>query len=262
MSGSYVFDNHSTFADIHHQALSALLDPCSAAYTTELLSLPGAHCLEVGAGAGSFAAWLAGQVGAAGQVLATDLKPDRIPVRPQLTALTHDIVTEKVPEPGSWQLIHCRLVLNHLPARREVLAKLAAALAPGGVLLTEDWWSEPPEVFVAYTPEPADAELLRAYHRAALAILDAHGNTRAWAAAAHRAMREEDLTGVRTRVTAGSWPGGSPGTALLTASVGQTRAELLAHGLTATDLDRCLTLFRDPATTFHGHRLYSTSGSR
>jgi 2-polyprenyl-3-methyl-5-hydroxy-6-metoxy-1,4-benzoquinol methylase len=262
VNNTYVFDNHSAFSADHHDALATLLNPTSAAYTRQLLRLDGARCLEIGAGTGSFAVWLADQVGTSGQVLATDIKPDRIPDHPGLRVIRHDIVAEVVPEAGSWDFIHCRLVLNHLPARRSVLATLAAALAPNGVLLTEDWWSEPPEVWVAYTPDPADAVLLRAYHRASLAVLDAHGNDRSWATGAHQAMRAEGLAAVRTWVNAESWPGGSPGTRLLGATACQTRDELIEQGLTAAELDRVVALFRDPQTTFHGHRLYSTAGRR
>ena len=37
--------------------------------------LSGAHCLDVGAGAGSVARWLAAQAGPAGRVVATDADP-------------------------------------------------------------------------------------------------------------------------------------------------------------------------------------------
>jgi 2-polyprenyl-3-methyl-5-hydroxy-6-metoxy-1,4-benzoquinol methylase len=258
----YAFNNDSAHASMHHDALSALLDPASREFARQLLDLRGARCLDVAAGGGGFAHWLAAEVGAGGRVLATDLNPSRIGPAAHLEVIKHDIVAEEIPDAGTWNFVHARLLLNHLPARRAVLAKLADALAPGGVLLTEDWYSEPPGEFVAYGGDASDRELLSRYHAANLAVLDLHGNTRRWATAAHQAMREEGLERVRTVVSAESWVGGSPGTKLLTASVGQLYEELLEQGLSPAELDRVCELFADPAVTFHGHRLYSTSGRR
>ena len=258
----YVFDNDSAHACMHHGALSDLLDARSREFARQLVDLPGARCLEVAAGGGGFAHWLAAEVGPGGHVLATDLNPSLVASAPQLEVIKHNIVTDEIPESGTWNFVHARLLLNHLPPRRAVLAKLAAALAPGGVLLTEDWYSEPPEEFVAYAGDASDRELLRRYHAATLAVYDAHGNTRRWATGAHQAMREEGLEQVQTVVRTESWVGGSPGTKLLTASVGQLYEQLLEQGLTSAELDRVSALFADPEVTFHGHRLYSTSGRR
>lgn len=258
----YAFNNDSAHAGMHHDALSNLLDPATREFAGQLLDLRGARCLDVAAGGGGFAHWLASEVGSGGRVLATDLNPTRIAPAAGLEVIKHDIVAEDVPDAGTWNFVHARLLLNHLPARRAVLAKLADALAPGGVLLTEDWYSEPPEEFAAYVGDKADRELLSRYHAANLAVLDAHGNTRRWATGAHQAMREEGLERVHTVVSAESWVGGSPGTKLLTASVGQLYEELIEQGLSERELDRVRELFADPTVTFHGHRLYSTSGRR
>jgi 2-polyprenyl-3-methyl-5-hydroxy-6-metoxy-1,4-benzoquinol methylase len=40
---------------------------------------------------------------------------------------------------GRYDLIHARLVLSHLPQRRDVLARLVQALRPGGWLVVEDF---------------------------------------------------------------------------------------------------------------------------
>jgi SAM-dependent methyltransferase len=53
----------------------------------------------------------------------------------------HDIVTDPLDE-GHYDLIHARLVLEHIPQRDQVLRRLAAALRPGGWLVVEDFdWS-------------------------------------------------------------------------------------------------------------------------
>ena len=100
--------------------------------------LPGTRCLEVGAGAGSVARWLAAQAGPAGRVVATDDDPrfllgaaaDGIEVR------RHDILAGP-PEPGRYDLVHCRALLCHLHDPPQALRNMAAAVRPGGWLLAE-----------------------------------------------------------------------------------------------------------------------------
>jgi SAM-dependent methyltransferase len=54
-----------------------------------------------------------------------------------LELLRHNILTDPLPD-GEFDLIHCRLVLEHLPGRLDAMAKMARALAPGGWLVIED----------------------------------------------------------------------------------------------------------------------------
>ena len=73
--GEYAFPNAAQGQRERLQALEAVLDPG----TVQQLGDRGVGlewaCLEVGAGAGSIARWLAEQVGPHGRVLATDLNP-------------------------------------------------------------------------------------------------------------------------------------------------------------------------------------------
>src|SRR5690348_11786417 len=54
-------------------ALTEIADPITTRRLTDLGIGPGWCCLEVGAGDGSVARWLAGRVGPEGRVVATDL---------------------------------------------------------------------------------------------------------------------------------------------------------------------------------------------
>jgi len=49
----------------------------------------------------------------------------------------HDISSDPVPS-SSFDLVHARAVLEHVPGRREVIPKLVSALRPGGTLVLED----------------------------------------------------------------------------------------------------------------------------
>jgi SAM-dependent methyltransferase len=113
---------------------------------------PGWTCLEVGGGGGSIAEWLAARVGSTGRVVATDLDTrflDAIDAS-NLEVRTHDIVND-VLEEDAFDLVHTRMLLEHLTARDEILKRLAAAVKPGGWLLVEDldWLT-----YVTITPSP------------------------------------------------------------------------------------------------------------
>jgi len=134
----YPLDNAHTLAARHHQALSALLDPITINRIHGLVSLAGKRCLEVGAGAGSIAHFLAEEVGERGTVTALDINPIHIQPHPRLSIAEHDLTVD--PIDGSYDFIHARLVLSHLPERGPILYRLIQALAPGGYLLIEDWY--------------------------------------------------------------------------------------------------------------------------
>jgi SAM-dependent methyltransferase len=97
----------------------------------------GWRCLEVGAGHGSIAHWLSEKVGADGSVVAGDIDtrfltelPDNVDVR-ELDIRDLDL-------PADFDLVHCRALLMHLPDPADALARIVAALRPGGVLLAEE----------------------------------------------------------------------------------------------------------------------------
>jgi SAM-dependent methyltransferase len=100
---------------------------------------PGWRCLDVGAGDGSVARWLALRVAPEGRVTATDLNPRFLVGHgfPNLEVRRHDLLTDDL-ESGCYDLVHCRFVLMHLPDPLRALQRLAAAVRPGGWLLLEE----------------------------------------------------------------------------------------------------------------------------
>lgn len=106
---------------------------------TALGPLPGAVCLEVGAGDGSVARWLAVRAGPSGRVVATDADP-RFLAGAEAAGVEircHDILADPL-EPARYNLVHCRALLCHLPDPARTLGVMAAAVRPGGWLLVED----------------------------------------------------------------------------------------------------------------------------
>ena len=110
---------------------------------------PGWRVLEVGAGRGSMATWLAERVGPAGQVVATDIDCrylERLDL-PNLQVVQHNIVEDPVDAlgPGSFDLVCSRLVLFWLAGRQhEAVRQIVRCLRPGGWLIDEDGdWGVP-----------------------------------------------------------------------------------------------------------------------
>ena len=94
--------------------------------------------LEVGAGGGGLARWLAEQVGPDGRVLATDVDLQFVGDQPPNVELVrHDIVTDPLP-PERFDLAHARAVLQHVDRREQALANMVAATRPGGWVVVED----------------------------------------------------------------------------------------------------------------------------
>lgn len=120
--------------------LERTFDPITIGHLDRVGIDRGDRCLEIGAGGGSIARWMADRVGPTGRALAIDLDTRwfQHDGSAQLEVLQLDVVTGAIPE-GPWDLIHERLVLQHVPARLDVLDRLIAQLAPGGWLVVEDF---------------------------------------------------------------------------------------------------------------------------
>ena len=122
---------------LFHQ--QAALDPLTTRRLDRIGVGPGWRCLEVGAGQGSIARWLAEAVAPRGRVVATDidsrllehLNGRRIEVR------EHDITVDEL-EQNTYDLAHCRLLLMHLSEPERALKHMVSALRPGGWLVVEE----------------------------------------------------------------------------------------------------------------------------
>jgi 2-polyprenyl-3-methyl-5-hydroxy-6-metoxy-1,4-benzoquinol methylase len=105
----------------------------------------GWQCLEVGAGRGSIARWLAEAVGPTGHVVAADQDPRflrRVPLPPNVEIRTLNILTQEV-EVQQYDLVACRALLMNVPQPEVALAHMAAAVRPGGWLYIEEFDGRP-----------------------------------------------------------------------------------------------------------------------
>ncbi|MFJ4658883.1 class I SAM-dependent methyltransferase [Nocardia sp. NPDC088792] len=118
-------------------ALEAIADPHTIALLERIEVGADWRCTELGAGAGSIARWLARRC-PAGRLVATDLDTRfLVDLGANAEVRQHDMRTDDFPA-GSFDLVHVRSVLEHLPERDEVLPRLAEWVAPGGWLVIED----------------------------------------------------------------------------------------------------------------------------
>lgn len=135
----YLLDNSYQQAGLRLEAISALFDETTFRHMRTLGLSSGWRCWEIGAGGASVPTFLGQAVGEGGSVLATDIDVTwaQASASANVTVIQHDVVNDDPPE-GTFDLIHARLVLVHLPQRQMVLRKLVNALRPGGWLLIED----------------------------------------------------------------------------------------------------------------------------
>lgn len=240
--------------------LEAVFDPLTRGHLTRLGLAPGARCLEVGAGSGSIARWMADQVGSAGWVLAVDLDPRwcRRDGRAQLEVRALDLVVEALPA-GPWDVIHERMVLQHVPERLELLGRLVDALAPGGVLLIEDF--DTGEVRTVDRAGP-NHELIVRMAQAFNRLLGTRGGISDFAANALRNLRAHGLEGTGASGYVALDQGGIGWAIVQAANARQVRDGLISQGVTTEDIDRFLEVLADPDTIVGSSVLISAWGRR
>lgn len=205
----------------------------------------GWSCLEVGAGSGSIARWMAAQVGPGGHVLATD-----IDIRwagdgamPQLELVRRDVVTDPLAQ-GAFDLVHGRLVLVHLPARDAVLTRLVAVLKPGGWIVIEDFDSCLPHCI---DPVDTEEETFVKVGRALVQALQSRGADTGYPRTLPRRLASIGLTEVGATGQLVIFHGGSPAAQLQVANTDQVGGGLVAAGLiTDEERDTYRRLLGDP----------------
>lgn len=254
---TYAFSNRAPQGRQQLDALQDYLDPVTTDCLTGTGVGPGWRCLELGPGGGSIAAWLVDRTGPTGRVTAVDNDLSRLDGVDGLAVLEHDL-QRGLPVSGPFDLIHARLVLLHLPDRRELLRQLVAALAPGGWLVLGEFSGAPLAVLSA--AGPADAALFTKVIDAVCADLVDHGADLAWAHQVHAAAVGAGLTRVRTVEHAESWTGGA-GCRLHAANVSYLADRLIgAGGVTGAELSRFLELMDDPRFCARSWQFVCTRG--
>jgi len=260
-SAGYVFDNADERATgARFTALPQLYDSSTTLHVERLGIQPGWACLEVGAGGGSIARWLAERVGPSGRVLATDIDT-RFLARynePPLEIRQHDITSDPLPE-GAFDLVHTRLLLGHLPARDTALNRMVAALKPGGWLLVEEFdaLSLPPDAKI----NPVEQTL--GLDQAMREVMTARGVDLRLGRLLPGRFRTHGLVDVDAEGRVLLWPGGSTGSLLMRANLEQLREPIVAgSGISESEFDEKLARFDDPDIINPSPIMWSVWGRR
>jgi SAM-dependent methyltransferase len=200
--------------------------------------------LEAGAGGGSIAQWLAGMVGPDGEVVATDVDVRALEAvqEPNLKVLQHDIIRDPLDE-GAYDLVHARLLLEHLPERERGLDKLVRSIRPGGWIVIEDvdYVSGIP-ISAQGGTEHEHTQSVRLQHFARFGVDPYLGRRLPEQLRAHGLERIGNEGRVWVMV------GGSPGARWFKVSLAHLRSQLTGAGLLMdTEIDRMLSLFDEPS---------------
>jgi SAM-dependent methyltransferase len=263
VSGTYAFGNERQVQPERLRLLAELLDEGTFSLLATLGVRPGWRCLEVGAGGGSVAAWLAERVAPEGFVLATDL--DTTVMRgldhPRLEVRVHDILRDPLPEP-SFDLVHARLLLAWLADPQAGLARMAAALKPGGWLIAEEM------DFLALAPDPrlgpAACELftrtIQAHH---VVLADQHAFDPFHGRRLAGDVAEAGLVNTGSQGRLAIWQGGQPGGRVWQLTLIQLRDAMADSGLvTSAEVDQVIEMCGDPRFRFMSQAIIASWGRR
>ena len=225
--GSYIFDNAAAQAGARLSALSEIFDPGTIRHLVDRGVDRGWHCLEIGGGNGSIAAWLSGRVGPRGRVLVTDIDTRYLEAvkQPNIEAHRHNIATDPLPE-RAFDLVHSRLVLMHLRRRDDALCRMIAALKPGGWLVDEEFDSASQLADAVTIP----SEAISPTHLAMWRLMEDRGVERRYGRLLPGRLRAHGLTKVGAEGRMFLWEGGSTGGSLTRANYEQLRADLIKAG--------------------------------
>ncbi|MER6671749.1 class I SAM-dependent methyltransferase [Streptomyces sp. NPDC000983] len=220
---------------------AVVYDPVTTHRLRALGAGPGLRCLEVGAGTGTVARWLLREAGV-DEVVALDRDTgalERGGDEPGLRVVTADL-TDGSLDLGTFDLVHARFVLMHLPERRRVVSRLAGLLNPGGRILLGD---------AVELPDRLDAS--RAYRRTMDAMWEALretiGTDITHVPAYPRFLREEGLAEVAAEAYCPPLTPGGPLARFWSGTWRRMRPELEAPGrLDPATVDEALAQLDSP----------------
>jgi SAM-dependent methyltransferase len=207
----------------------------------------------VGGGGGSIVQWLCRRVGESGSVVATDLDTRFLDAleEPNLRALRHDVRTDALPE-AYFDLIHGRLVLEHLPERDDVLRRLVSALRPGGWIViedldTHDLFADPPRIY-RYAGDGTHPSL--PVWQAIVRVMQRAGHDGDFGYRLLGELLSLGLDEVGGEVRAPIFCGGSPSVAAHRFTLEHMRGSLLELGVPEGELAREVAALDDPRGLF------------
>lgn len=248
----YVFDNAADQTRTRFDALEQIFDEGTIRHIAARGIGEGCTCLEIGAGGGSIAAWLAQRVGPTGRILATDVDTRFLEMLcvPNLEVRRHSVAVDPLPV-AAFDLVHARLVLMHLRERTTVLQRIIAALKPGGWLVVEDFEAGPSGAAMSKT------------QAAMRHVMELEGVDLQYGRALPDQLCAIGLDDVDTEGRTFQWRGGSRGAAMVRANCEQLRDAILNTGLvTAREFDDDVARLGNPTFAMPSPILWAAWGRR
>ncbi len=248
--GAYVFDNSWEKERERLAGLEVALDPGTTRHLTEIGVGPGWTCLEVAGGGGSITEWLCDRVGPTGHVVATDINTRFLDAltKTNLEVRQHDITADDLPD-EAFDLIHARLLLEHLSGRDIALKRIVTALKPGGWAIIEDidWGSVLAKPSSIRVHPPERTRLLLKSWRALVKVMIAYGYDPEYGRKLPSLLAEAGLEDISADIRGPLLRGGSPGMAAATYSLIQLRDRFIEMKLLSEkEIDRVLSWVQDP----------------
>ena len=252
---TYVFDNAWHEARQRLSLLEQCLDPSTVRRIKGLGIADGWHCLEVGAGGGSVARWLCSQVGETGQVVAIDIDTRFLDAMPEtnLEVRRHNLISDSLPQ-NSFDLIHTRMVLMHIPSREQILPQLISALKPGGWLLLEEADIYP----VLATASGSYGQVWTAFMQSMIRL----GIAPEWPRQLPQLLAERGLAEVGAEGDITIFPGDSPMAKFWGLTWTQVREQIRAASVDDETLNHALRDLCDASKWFTGPAIIAACGRR
>jgi SAM-dependent methyltransferase len=240
-------------------SITRLYDPTTLALCQRLGATQGWRCADVGAGTGSLAVALGELVAPGGSVVALDADTRFLePIATeQLQVVSCDVTQESLPA-APFDLVHARLLLEHLVERDAVLDAMVQATRHGGWVLIEDFdWS------TALVIDPP-SEIHDKVAAAIMELFGSHGYSSSYGRTLPRRLEAAGLLEVGARAESlqvrADREHGLPQWELLAEQLGPG---LLAQGLlTREDLERFHRLWHDGDTVCFAPLMVSCWGRR
>ncbi len=259
-TSDYIFVNAAQPTSDRFSGLASVFDPGTFRHLAGLGLSAGWQCLEVGGGGGSVASWLSEQVGPRGRVLVTDIDTRHLGhlTQTNLSIQQHDITTDPLPA-ATFDLVHTRLVLLHLPQREQALARLIAALKPGGWLLAEEFDAQSMPSNPARFPDERTLRLEEAQQR----LMRERGADTTYGRRLPGQMALHGLVNIDAEGRVYFARGGSAWAQVKRANYLQLRDAILAAGdISAEDMAEELRALEDPTTVTLSPVMWSVWGQR
>lgn len=259
IDAGYTLDNAWEHARRRLELVERCYDPGTMRRLGTIEIEPGWQCLEVGAGAGSVTRWLCDAVGPAGRVCAVDIDTRFIE---EIGAGNLDVLTLDITSPtagqtlgfGTFDFVHTRAVLMHLPQREQVLDLLVALLRPGGRILLEEG-----DLFPVLGL--ASGAYARAWEGIEVAFNQAGVNCR-WARRLPDRLTARGIEHVRAECDVPLVEGGTPEAELFVLTAVQIRDAVLAAGVTTEQLAVFDVQLTSPGSWLPAFALMTASGRR